>query len=128
MSGGRPVPGHMEDEPPHAEHHVSGWFTSRLHHHEPAAPAAADPKENDMTGNDLRDLAGKVDAIGTEGLAHAQDILGRPETAEGFRLLHELTVLNIDPAIVSEALGALRALSRAYAPAKAQQAAAGQPA
>lgn len=85
------------------------------------------------TGNDLRTLAGSLDALGTDGLGKTVAILGRPETAEGHELLHEITTLNIDPAIVSEALGGLRALSRAYAratypPSQAQQAAAGQPA
>lgn len=106
----------------------AGWFD--LHHDTAAVPVAASPKENDMTGNDLRSLADSLDTLGDGGLGKTVTILGKPETAEGHELLAQIASLNIPPAEVTQALGGLRAQVLAYTRAaqRAQQEAAGQPA
>ena len=124
-----------------AEHAIAGWFG----HGTQATAAVTATVETTATegdpvslADDLHNLATrlenlgeeavtKAEQLGTEGITKAQAILASPAAAEGFTLLHTLTGINVDPAIVTQALGGLRAIVQAYAPAQAGQAAAAQP-
>lgn len=75
------------------------------------------PKESHMSlATDLRNVADRVDRLGEEVVGKVETVVATPAGAAGLDLLHALTGLNIDQAIVAKALGGLEALLQAYAP------------
>ena len=103
-------------------------FTSHLpHRHTSAAPAAATTtKENHMSvldeiEADVKNFASsalaKFQSVDRELLNAVDAIQASPETAAVVKGIGTLLGLNLPPNTISEALGGVRALLLAYAPA-----------
>lgn len=103
-----------------------GWFENHLPgHHETSAAqaaAAATTEEHMNIETALDEVVAEVKTIGGEVLGHAKAIAANPATVPALEWLSTLAGLNIDPAIITKAIGAIEALHIAYQPLVAQQA------
>lgn len=68
---------------------------------------------------DLRDLADKLEPFADETLAKVQAVSANPATRDVFDVLHQLTGLGLDPAVIAEVAGGLKTLVRIYTPQQA---------